>query len=96
MSAARSLEKCAIQARSVKAMLATRPNLFDRCSCLLLDKAKTSGEHVTVNGRRLYIKCDGEGLPVVILEAGLGANSASFTSVHSDVATSPRFALMIG
>jgi pimeloyl-ACP methyl ester carboxylesterase len=49
-------------------------------------KPTTSGKHVTVNGHRLYIKCDGEGLPVVILEAGLGANSASFTSVHSDVA----------
>jgi len=43
-------------------------------------------EYVRVNGHRLYVKCDGKGLPVVVLEAGLDANSASFSAVQPNVA----------
>ena len=52
-------------------------------------RAKQSHEirkYVRVNGHRLYVRCDGRGLPVVVLEAGLDANSASFSAVQPDVA----------
>ena len=43
-------------------------------------------EIVEVDGTELYLKCIGEGSPTVILEAGLGSNSNSWSGIHDTLA----------
>jgi len=47
-----------------------------------------SGQMVDVGGHRLYIECTGSGSPTVVLQAGLGASSASWAGIAPNVAAS--------
>ena len=47
-----------------------------------------AGQMVDVGGHRLYIECTGSGSPTVVLQAGLGASSSSWTSIAPKVAAS--------
>jgi pimeloyl-ACP methyl ester carboxylesterase len=48
------------------------------------------GELVDVGGRRLYVECIGSGSPTVVLEAGLGLNSRSWTTVQLELGQTTR------
>jgi pimeloyl-ACP methyl ester carboxylesterase len=48
------------------------------------------GELVDVGGRRLYVECIGSGSPTVLLEAGLGLNSRSWTTVQLELGQTTR------
>ena len=56
------------------------------------DRTRASGEGmlVDIGGRRLYIKCMGEGSPTVILEHGMATESGSWATVHQAVAQFTR------
>jgi pimeloyl-ACP methyl ester carboxylesterase len=45
-----------------------------------------TGRLIDVGGHRLYIECTGSGGPAVILQAGLGASSASWSAIAPTVA----------
>jgi pimeloyl-ACP methyl ester carboxylesterase len=45
-----------------------------------------SGRMIDVGGHRLYIECTGSGGPAVILQAGLGASSASWAAIAPAIA----------
>jgi len=45
-----------------------------------------SGQLIDVGGRRLYLECTGSGSPAVVLQAGLGASSASWGRIALAVA----------
>ena len=45
-----------------------------------------SGERFDVGGRSLYLDCRGSGSPTIVLEAGMGDDSAAWTHVHDDLA----------
>jgi pimeloyl-ACP methyl ester carboxylesterase len=47
-------------------------------------------KNVSVGDYTLFISCDGEGSPAVILDAGLGGNYASWAAVQPDVARFTR------
>ncbi len=47
-----------------------------------------SGQMIDVGGHRLYIECTGSGSPTVVLQAGLGASSASWAGIAPNVAAS--------
>ena len=48
------------------------------------------GELVDVGGRRLYVECIGSGSPTVLLEAGLGLTSQSWTTVQLELGHTTR------
>jgi pimeloyl-ACP methyl ester carboxylesterase len=48
------------------------------------------GDLVDVGGRRLYVECIGSGSPTVVLEAGLGLNSRSWTTVQLELGQTTR------
>ena len=48
------------------------------------------GHRVDIGGRALYIDCRGRGSPTVVLEAGSGADSSSWSSVHDALASTTR------
>jgi len=48
------------------------------------------GELVDVGGRRLYVECIGSGSPTVLLEAGLGLASRSWTTVQLELGQTTR------
>ncbi|MEO8687229.1 MAG: alpha/beta fold hydrolase [Solirubrobacteraceae bacterium] len=48
------------------------------------------GELVDVGGRRLYVECIGSGSPTVLLEAGLGLDSRSWTTVQLELGRTTR------
>jgi pimeloyl-ACP methyl ester carboxylesterase len=48
------------------------------------------GERVAVGGRQLYLDCRGAGSPTVVLEAGSGSDSATWSAVHADLAAITR------
>jgi pimeloyl-ACP methyl ester carboxylesterase len=48
------------------------------------------GELVDVGGRRLYVECTGSGSPTVVLEAGLGLDSRSWTNVQLELGQTTR------
>lgn len=48
------------------------------------------GERIDIGRRSLYIDCRGEGSPTVVLEAGSGSDSATWSAVHDDVAAITR------
>ena len=48
------------------------------------------GELVDVGGRRLYVECIGSGSPTVLLEAGLGLASQSWTTVQLELGQTTR------
>src|SRR5262245_5882697 len=49
-----------------------------------------SGQRFDVGGRSLYMDCRGSGAPTVVLEAGSGADSATWAAVHDELATTTR------
>jgi pimeloyl-ACP methyl ester carboxylesterase len=50
----------------------------------------TRGELIDVGGHSLYIQCQGEGLPVVVLDAGLGGASSDWRKVQPELAKTNR------
>ena len=48
------------------------------------------GELVDLGGRRLYVECTGSGSPTVLLEAGLGLDSRSWTNVQLELGQTTR------
>jgi pimeloyl-ACP methyl ester carboxylesterase len=49
-----------------------------------------AGERFDIGGRALYLDCRGEGSPTVVLEAGSGSDSATWSAVHDDLAATTR------
>lgn len=49
-----------------------------------------AGELVVVDGRTMHLACVGEGAPVVVFEAGLGAPAETFADVQQSIATTTR------
>jgi pimeloyl-ACP methyl ester carboxylesterase len=48
------------------------------------------GKRVDIGGRSLYLDCRGSGTPIVVLEAGSGSDSATWSTVHDELATTTR------
>lgn len=48
------------------------------------------GSLIDIGGYRLSVQCDGEGLPVVVLDAGLGGASSDWRKVQPALATTNR------
>jgi len=48
------------------------------------------GERLDIGGRALYLDCRGAGRPTVVLEAGMGADSATWSAVIDEIATTTR------
>lgn len=48
------------------------------------------GERYAVGGRAIYLDCRGAGSPTVVLEAGSGSDSATWSSVHDALASTTR------
>ena len=49
-----------------------------------------TGQRFTVDGRTMYLDCRGQGSPTVVLEAGSGADSSTWVSVHDELAATTR------
>lgn len=49
-----------------------------------------AGERIDIGGRSLYLDCRGRGTPTVILEAGSGSDSATWSAVQDELATTTR------
>jgi pimeloyl-ACP methyl ester carboxylesterase len=49
-----------------------------------------AGRRYDVGGRSMYLDCRGAGSPTVVLEAGSGSDSASWSSVHDELAATTR------
>ena len=54
------------------------------------EKGIGAGGLVDVGGRRLYVECTGSGSPTVVLEAGLGLSSASWSGVLPEIGRTTR------
>jgi pimeloyl-ACP methyl ester carboxylesterase len=52
--------------------------------------SQTRGGLIDVGGHSLYIHCQGEGLPVVVLDAGLGGASSDWRKVQPELAETNR------
>jgi pimeloyl-ACP methyl ester carboxylesterase len=48
------------------------------------------GALVDIGGRRLHLRCDGDGTPAVVFEAGIAASSVSWSRVQPEVAQFTR------
>ena len=48
------------------------------------------GERVDIGDRSLYLDCRGSGSPTVVLEAGSGSDSATWSAVHDAIAGTAR------
>lgn len=44
------------------------------------------GQRIDIGGRSLYLDCRGSGAPTVVLEAGSGSDSATWSAVHDGLA----------
>jgi len=49
-----------------------------------------TGERIDLRGRSLYLDCRGSGAPTVVLEAGSGSDSATWSAVHDGLAAVTR------
>ena len=49
-----------------------------------------AGVRIDIGPRSLYLDCRGQGSPTVILEAGSGSDSGTWTAVHDELATMTR------
>ena len=49
-----------------------------------------SGVRLDIGPRALYLDCRGSGQPTVVLEAGSGADSSTWSAVHDELATTTR------
>ena len=52
--------------------------------------ATGSGQLIDVGGHRLYLECSGSGSPTVVLQAGLGASSSSWSRIAPTIAASTK------
>jgi len=48
------------------------------------------GERIDIGGRSLYLDCRGEGQPTIVLEAGSGSDSATWSAVIGALASTTR------
>jgi pimeloyl-ACP methyl ester carboxylesterase len=48
------------------------------------------GDRIDIGGRSLYLDCRGSGSPTVVLEAGSGSDSATWSAVHDAIAGTTR------
>jgi pimeloyl-ACP methyl ester carboxylesterase len=48
------------------------------------------GQRVDIGPRSLYLDCRGSGSPTVVLEAGSGSDSGTWSAVHDELATTTR------
>lgn len=48
------------------------------------------GERIDIGRRALYLDCRGAGQPTVVLEAGMGSDSSTWSAVHDELATTTR------
>lgn len=48
------------------------------------------GDRIDIGPRALYLDCRGAGEPTVVLEAGSGADSSTWSAVHDELATTTR------
>ena len=48
------------------------------------------GQRIDIGPRSLYLDCRGSGSPTVVLEAGSGSDSGTWTAVHDELATTTR------
>lgn len=55
-----------------------------------LEAFPAPGRMIAVNGTHYHLHCIGSGTPTVVLEAGLGESSLSWTSVHAQLAKTQR------
>jgi pimeloyl-ACP methyl ester carboxylesterase len=51
---------------------------------------EAKGERIDIGGRLLYLDCRGEGQPTVVLEAGSGADSSTWSAVIDDIGSATR------
>lgn len=56
----------------------------------LLPPYEAKGERIDIGRRSLYLDCRGEGAPTVVLEAGSGAGSPTWSAVLDDLAATTR------
>ena len=49
-----------------------------------------AGRQVDIGPRSLYLDCRGSGSPTIVLEAGSGADSGTWSAVHDELATTTR------
>jgi pimeloyl-ACP methyl ester carboxylesterase len=56
----------------------------------LAPRYAAAGKHVDIGPRSLYIDCRGSGSPTVILDAGSGSDSGTWSAVHDGLATTTR------
>jgi len=49
-----------------------------------------AGQRIDIGGRSLYLDCRGRGTPTVVLEAGSGSDSATWTAVQDELAATTR------
>ncbi|MEX1169250.1 MAG: alpha/beta hydrolase [Chloroflexota bacterium] len=56
----------------------------------LLPPYEARGERFDIGGRELYLDCRGEGQPTVVLEAGSGADSSTWSAVLDALAATTR------
>jgi pimeloyl-ACP methyl ester carboxylesterase len=48
------------------------------------------GERIDIGDRSLYLDCRGTGRPTVVLEAGMGSDSSTWSAVHDELASTTR------
>lgn len=48
------------------------------------------GERIDIGPRSLYLDCRGDGQPTVVLEAGMGSDSSTWSAVQDELATTTR------
>ncbi len=48
------------------------------------------GVRIDIGRRALYLDCRGAGQPTVVLEAGMGSDSSTWSAVHDDLASTTR------
>jgi pimeloyl-ACP methyl ester carboxylesterase len=48
------------------------------------------GRRIDIGPRALYLDCRGTGRPTVVLEAGMGSDSSTWSAVHDELATTTR------
>lgn len=48
------------------------------------------GERIDIGPRALYLDCRGAGQPTIVLEAGMGSDSSTWSAVHDELAKTTR------
>ncbi len=64
--------------------------LFAGCGGEGATLQRSAGKRIDVGGHRLYIECDGEGKPTIVLEAGAGGDHEVWQDVQPSLARETR------